>query len=143
LNVAKINVCSYNLQDQINLIHSNMFDALESCHKKYNVIVSNPPYVTKQAMEELPPEFKHEPSIGLDGGQDGLDFIRIIVSNAPKYLAEDGILVVETGKKRDIIEQTFSNIAFSWLSTELGDEDVFLLNHKSFFNKHRKLKSQN
>ncbi len=138
LEVAAINVNHYQLKEQINLVQSDMFDKLKG--RTYDLIICNPPYVTEENMNTLPEEFKHEPKIALAGGQDGLDFVRKILKEAHQCihiilcrfiridLKPKGLLVVEAGEKqRTKVEKTFPAYNFGWISTNVGDDDVFFL----------------
>jgi ribosomal protein L3 glutamine methyltransferase len=125
LAVAQRNVSDYGLAGRINLIRSDLFDNLPA--KSYDLIISNPPYVTTVAMEELPREYRHEPELALAGGDDGLDAVRIILRKAPQFLQADGLLVVEIGGNRAAAETAFPRMPFVWLSTESAEEAVFLL----------------
>lgn len=124
LEVAAINIEAYGLEDRINLIHTDLFEGLE---EKYNLIISNPPYVDRESVEALPTEYLHEPELALGSGEDGLDIIRKIIQQAARYLQPKGILVVEIGHNRDVLEQTFPELPFTWLETSAGDGFVFLL----------------
>ncbi len=125
LAVAEINVGEYGLQEQIELIHSDGFTALKG--RKYDLILSNPPYVTADAMADLPEEYRHEPEMALGSGDDGLDFVRHILSHARHHLHPHGILVVEIGHNKDIVENAFPELDFTWLDTEHAEGKVFLL----------------
>ena len=125
LAVAHRNIQDYGLEDRINLIKSDLFSALPE--KKYDLIISNPPYVASKSMVTLPQEYQHEPQIALEGGMDGLDFIHPIMQQAAKYLTDAGILLVEIGHNRVALEQAYPKVAFSWLETSAGHEFVFLL----------------
>src|SRR5262249_38522179 len=98
LIVAQRNVADYGLGDRINLVRSDLFSNLPE--NSYDLIISNPPYVTAVAMDELPPEYRHEPELALAGGEDGLDAVRTILQNAPRFLNPCGTLVVEVGHNR-------------------------------------------
>lgn len=127
LAVAKRNVTDYGLEDRINLIQSDLFKALRG--RRYDLVVANPPYVNAQAMRALPAEFRHEPQLALNGGNDGLAYVRPILQSAAKYLRKTGLLVVEIGHNREILERAFPKIKFTWPDTSAGDEYVFLLKH--------------
>ncbi len=125
LEVAHKNVQDYGLEDRIQLIESNLFSALSE--KKYDLIISNPPYVNAASMAELPQEYQHEPHNALASGLDGLDATRLILRNAAQYLTDDGLLLVEIGHNRAVLEQAYPQLPFTWLETSAGDEFVFLL----------------
>ncbi len=125
LAVALRNVADYGLADRINLIRSDLFANLSG--KRYDLIISNPPYVTPLAMEELPPEYRHEPELALAGGEDGLDAVRTILREAPTFLASGGKLVVEIGHNRAAAETAFPQLPFVWLETATAADSVFLL----------------
>ncbi|HEV8258727.1 MAG TPA: 50S ribosomal protein L3 N(5)-glutamine methyltransferase [Casimicrobiaceae bacterium] len=127
LAVALHNVADHGLQGRVNLIRSDLLSNLTE--KNYDLIVCNPPYVTAMAMEELPPEYRHEPQLALAGGDDGLDAVRTILARAAEFLNPDGLLVVEVGQNRAAAEAAFPRLPFTWLSTESSDEAVFLLRH--------------
>jgi len=125
LAVAQRNVSDYGLAGRINLIRSNLFDNLPG--KSYDLIISNPPYVTTMAMEELPREYRHEPALALAGGDDGLDSVRTILRKAPQFMQRDALLVVEIGDNRAGAETAFPRMPFTWLSTPSSEASVFLL----------------
>ncbi len=125
LAVAQRNVSDYGLADRINLLRSDLFANLPD--KSYDLIVSNPPYVTGTAMDELPAEYRHEPALALAGGDDGLDAVRTIMREAPRFLAPGGLLVVEIGHNRDAVEVAWPRTPFVWLDTGSSADSVFLL----------------
>jgi ribosomal protein L3 glutamine methyltransferase len=125
LDVANINIANYGLEDQITTIQSDMFTALKG--RKYDVIISNPPYVDAPSMAELPAEYRNEPQIALGSGNDGLDHTHTLLREAGHYLNENGILIVEIGHNRDALQAAYPNIAFNWLEVSSGNEFVFLL----------------
>lgn len=125
LAVARRNVDDYGLNDQIELVHSDLFDAIGD--RRFDLIISNPPYVTADAMAALPPEYLHEPHMALAAGEDGLDIVRRLIAEAATHLHPEGILAVEIGHNRDLVENAFPDLPFSWLSTEDGEDMVFLL----------------
>jgi len=125
LAVAKRNVDTYQLQDRITLHQSDLYTTVPN--KKYQLIISNPPYVNSASMGKLPPEYLHEPQIALGGGTDGMDLVRTIIAGAKERLTPDGILMVEIGNERDYAEAAFPELEFTWVSTSAGDDMVFLL----------------
>lgn len=125
LEVAKKNVADYELQDRITLHHSDLYDKLPQ--KKYDLIVTNPPYVNSASMAKLPAEYRAEPQLALAGGDDGMDLVRRIVAGAKERLTADGVLVVEIGNEFAYAEAAFADQELTWLSTSAGDEAVFLL----------------
>lgn len=128
LEVARINVADYGLQDRIELVHGDVFEGLEG--RRFDLILSNPPYVTAEAMDALPPEYLHEPQMALASGEDGLDVVRRLLAEAADHLNPGGILAVEVGHNRDIVEAAFPDLPFQWLSTRGGDDMVFLLHRE-------------
>jgi ribosomal protein L3 glutamine methyltransferase len=124
LAVARINVRRYRLARRIRLLRSDGYSALRG--KRYDLIVSNPPYVTDAAMRRLPREYRHEPPIALAGGGDGLDFVRRILAGAARHLNPGGLLVVEVGNARGRVEKAWPRLPFTWLDTS-GGGDVLLL----------------
>ena len=125
LAVAKRNVEDYLLQDRVHLIESDWFNALSG--RRYDLLVSNPPYVNAVSMAELPAEYRHEPENALASGIDGLEATRHILANAADYLTEQGLLIVEIGHNRDALLSLFPQLPFTWLETSGGDAFVFLL----------------
>jgi len=125
LAVAQRNVSDYGLADRINLVRSDLFANLTE--KSYDVVISNPPYVTTNAMDELPREYLHEPRLALAGGDDGMDAVRVILRDAPRHLQPGGLLIVEVGHNRDAAETAFPRMPFVWLSTHSSSDSVFLL----------------
>ena len=127
LAVARINVRRHRLGRRVRLILSDGFSALRG--KRYDLIVSNPPYVTDAAMRRLPREYRHEPPLALAGGRDGLDMVQRLLASAARYLTPGGILVVEVGDGRRRIEKACPRVPFTWLETS-GGGDVFLLSRE-------------
>lgn len=124
LEVAAINVEDYGLEERINLIHTDLFEGLEGT---YDLIVSNPPYVDAESVDALPQEYLHEPELALGSGSDGLDATREIIRQAAKFLNPKGVLLVEIGHNRDVLEAAYPELPFTWLETSGGDGFVFLL----------------
>ncbi|OIR11130.1 50S ribosomal protein L3 glutamine methyltransferase [mine drainage metagenome] len=128
LDVAQYNITDYALEERISLIESDMFAKLQD--KRYDLIISNPPYVDAPSVAALPQEYRYEPELALGSGTDGLDATRTILAHAAAHLADNGILVVEIGHNRDALEAAFPTLPFTWLDVSAGDEFVFLL-HKN------------
>jgi ribosomal protein L3 glutamine methyltransferase len=125
LAVAAINIDKYELAARVNPIASDLYDNVPA--KKYDLIVSNPPYVNSASMGKLPPEYLVEPQIALAGGDDGMDLVRKIIAGAAERLSPNGILVVEIGNEYDYAEAAFGHLGLTWLTTSTGDDAVFLL----------------
>ena len=132
LEVASINVDKFQLWNRVQLIKSNLFSAFEDTIKnqpplKYQLIVSNPPYVTHQELEDLPAEYYHEPALALEAGSDGLDFVNVILKESVKYLDEKGLLIIEVGNSQENLQKAYPNVPFTWLEFQKGGHGVFLL----------------
>ncbi|QJE01415.1 50S ribosomal protein L3 N(5)-glutamine methyltransferase [Massilia forsythiae] len=125
LAVAERNIRDYKLEGRVNPIASDLYQNVP--FKKYDLIVTNPPYVNADSMGKLPPEYLREPQIALAGGEDGMDLVRKIVDGAAERLTPEGILVVEIGNEREFAEAAFGQLGLTWLSTSIGDDAVFLL----------------
>lgn len=125
LAVAKTNVLRHEMQDEVTLYKADIFDGLPQ--KKYNLIISNPPYVSQEEMAELPDEYHHEPSLGLEAGNAGLDFVERILLGSNKYLANNGVIIIEVGNSEEALAEKFANVPFTWLEFEHGGGGVFLL----------------
>ncbi len=125
LQVAQRNVADYRLEARISLIQSDLFASLKG--NKYDLILSNPPYVDEPSMATLPQEYRHEPQLALGSGKDGLDATREILKRAATHLNPGGILIVEIGHNRAVLEAAYPKLPFTWLDVEAGDEFVFML----------------
>jgi ribosomal protein L3 glutamine methyltransferase len=125
LAVAEHNIREYKLEGRVNPIESDLYENVP--FKKYDLIVTNPPYVNADSMGKLPPEYLREPQIALHGGADGMDLVRKIVAGAAERLTPEGILVVEIGNEAEYAEAAFGHLGLTWLTTSAGDEAVFLL----------------
>ncbi len=125
LAVAKRNVDDYELQDRVTLVESDLYAKLPN--RKYDLIVTNPPYVNSGSMARLPAEYRAEPTMALAGGEDGMDIVRRIVAGAKEKLTDNGVLVIEIGNEFAYAEAAFADLELTWLSTSAGDEAVFLL----------------
>lgn len=125
LAVAQINLEKHRLSDDVGLFESNLFDALPA--ERYDVIVSNPPYVAIEEWQQLTQEFHAEPRIGFVAGETGLDIVIRILAQANDYLTPQGILVIEVGSSAETLQETFPAVPFYWLDFERGGDGVFLL----------------
>lgn len=125
LQVAEININHYGLNDRTELIQSDLFNALKG--KKYDLIISNPPYVNQTSVDSFPMEFLKEPSMALGSGEDGLDHTVRIIKEAKSYLKDDGILIVEIGHNKEVLLDKFPKLQFQWLDVSLGNDFVFML----------------
>lgn len=125
LDVARQNVVNYGLDERIELVRSDVLDALDG--RSYDLILCNPPYVTAEAMDMLPAEYAHEPRMALAAGKDGLDIVRRLLAQAADHLNPRALLVVEVGHNRHLVEEAFPDLPFKWLSTSGGNDMVFAL----------------
>lgn len=125
LEVARINVAQYALDDRIALFEGDLFAPLPE--RSYDVIIANPPYVNSHSMAELPAEYRHEPALALAGGEDGMDIVRRIIGEARNWLTDEGVLIVEIGNERAHVEAAFGGLDLVWLPTSAGEDSVFLI----------------
>lgn len=125
LAVAEMNVAKHRLDDTVTLYQSDLFNELPD--QRYDIIVSNPPYVSHAEWEQLPAEFRAEPDMGFKGGESGLDIVLRILAEAGRHLTEQGILIVEVGSSAETLQCTFPEVPFYWLDFERGGDGVFLL----------------
>lgn len=123
LEVAAMNVADYGLEMRIELLQGDLFAAVAG--RRYDRILCNPPYVDALAMSELPDEFRHEPGLALAAGDDGMDFVRRILRDAPDHLEPGGWLLVEVGERREIVEALWPDVELTWPLTSAGDGVVF------------------
>lgn len=128
LAVASLNVALHGLGERVRIIQSDLFAELQG--ERYDVIVSNPPYVSAAELAALPPEYHREPSLGLLAGETGLEVVLRILCEAPRHLEAGGILIVEVGSAALELEQRFPDLPFLWLEFERGGEGVFLMNQE-------------
>jgi ribosomal protein L3 glutamine methyltransferase len=126
LAVAAHNIAGHGLEDRITLHRGDLFGPVRG--ERYDVILSNPPYVDADGMAALPPECRHEPAIALDGGPDGIAIVRRIIDNAGRHLTGNAGLLCEVGRDRPILETTYPDMSFLWLDTEESSGEVFWLN---------------
>lgn len=125
LEVARINVDEHDLASRINLLHGDLFNAVEA--RTYDLIITNPPYVARGEVDAFPKEYAHEPVLAHLGGEDGLDIVRRILAEAAEHLKPGGGLLCEIGAGRDILVSEFPHLDFFWLDTEESQGEVFWL----------------
>ncbi len=125
LQVAARNARDHGVIDRVRLLESDLFAALVGT--TYDLIISNPPYVPTEALRKLPPEYQQEPAIGLEAGPEGLDIVLRILRDAPDFLNEEGVLIVELGSTASTLERRFPDLPLLWVEFERGGEGVFLL----------------
>jgi ribosomal protein L3 glutamine methyltransferase len=129
LKVARRNVQRYALRERVGLVKSDLYARLAG--RTYDVILSNPPYVTASVMRTLPLEYRREPALALAGGRDGLDLVRRIVAQAPEHLNPGGVLVMEVGHARARVEKAFPRLPLVWADTSGGDDCVFVITREA------------
>ncbi len=136
IEVALMNVERHGLRRRVRPITSDLFAALQG--QCYDLIVSNPPYVAVSVVEDLPAEYRHEPDVAFNAGEEGLDYVIRLLREAPDYLKPDGLLVVEVGAGAETLSRRFPHVPFTWVEIERGGEGVFLLSANDLFT-HRPL----
>jgi ribosomal protein L3 glutamine methyltransferase len=124
LDVAQENIAAHGVEDRVHGFRSDLFASVRG---PYDLIVSNPPYVDAQALAELPAEYRHEPRSALEGGEDGLFYLRQILEHAKSHLTPQGMLIVEVGVSRPALEDAFPKLPFTWLEIERGGDNVLFL----------------
>lgn len=125
LALARENIHFHNVENRVRAIKSDLFGALKG--EKYDLIVSNPPYVTLQEFAALPPEYDHEPELGLKAGDDGLDFALQILAEAPAHLSENGVLMVEVGESEHALTRRLPKLPLDWIEFDVGQMGVFVI----------------
>ena len=125
LLIAARNVADHDLADRITLYEGDLFAPLDD--ERYDLILSNPPYVDAAGMKDLPPECRHEPKLALDGGPDGIAIISRIIDNAGRHLTPNAGLLCEVGRDRPVLERRYPDMRFLWLDTEESSGEVFWL----------------
>ncbi|MEO8459869.1 MAG: 50S ribosomal protein L3 N(5)-glutamine methyltransferase [Dokdonella sp.] len=128
LALAGENIAFHDVDGRVRAVQSDLFAGLAGA--RYDLIVSNPPYVTEQEFAELPPEYGHEPSLGLTAGSDGLDFALRILAEAPDRMTEDGVLIVEVGESERALAALLPEIPFNWIEFAVGQMGVFVLDRR-------------
>ncbi|MFT3791740.1 MAG: 50S ribosomal protein L3 N(5)-glutamine methyltransferase [Rudaea sp.] len=125
LSLAKENIAFQNVEERVRAVKSDLFSRLKG--EVYDLIVSNPPYVTNREFAALPLEYGHEPALGLKAGHDGLDFALRILLDAPAHLAEGGMLIVEVGESERALVELLPRVPFNWIEFEVGQMGVFAI----------------
>ena len=125
LEVARRNIADYGLADRVHARESDLFAAVKK--KRYDLIICNPPYVTAEAMDALPAEYRHEPALALAAGADGLDVVRRILAQAHSHLKPGGVIAIEVGHNQDIVNAAFPELPAVWIDTEHAEGKVFVL----------------
>lgn len=125
LEVAKINRRDYGLEDDLELVQGDLFENLQG--RRFDIIISNPPYVTQESMDALPAEYRHEPAMALGAGDDGMDIVRRLVPEARHHLNDGGMMIVEVGDGAMAVHECFPALEITWLTTSGGDDQVFMV----------------
>lgn len=125
LDVANENILQHGLEERVYSVHSDGFNAMPK--QRFDLIVSNPPYVDAEDVDDMPAEYQHEPALGLACGEDGLDLVRRILAQAADHLTERGTLIVEVGNSQVHVRELYPEVDFTWLEFEQGGHGVFLL----------------
>ncbi len=125
LEVAEINIKDYGLQNRIKTVQTDVFSGLAG--QKFQIIISNPPYVTTASLKSLPMEYMREPAIALKGGVDGMDIVKRIINGAKDHLEDGGILILEIGNGKEAFEKRWPNMVVTWLTTSGGDDQVLMV----------------
>ena len=128
LALARENVAFQDVGERVRVIESDLFANLQG--ERYDLVVSNPPYVTEREFAALPPEYGHEPKLGLTAGDDGLDFALRILAAAPDHLTDDGVLIVEVGESERALVELLPQVPFNWIEFDVGQMGVFLLDRR-------------
>lgn len=140
LAVAQRNVADYGLEDRVRLLQSDLFSTLKG--ERYDLIISNPPYVTRASVDAFPPEYRAEPELAHLGGDDGLDLVRTILAGAADHLTLDGVLIVEIGQGRELLEAEYPQLPFTWLDTAESSGEVFQIEAAELSGKRKRRRTQ-
>ncbi len=135
LRIAMRNRALHGLEDRVRIIESDLFAAIDD-EAVYDIIVSNPPYVAAAELESLPAEYRHEPQLAFAAGQSGLDLVLRILRDAPDFLGDDGLLIVEVGSAAETLQDRFPELHLTWLEFEHGGDGVFLMRRQELVDAH-------
>ncbi len=135
LAVAEENIAAHGLEHRVFPMESNLYDAIPK--QRYDLIVTNPPYVDAEDMADLPEEFHHEPELGLAAGVDGLELVRTILREAPDHLTEQGVLVCEVGNSMIALSEAYPEVPFEWVTFEHGGDGIFVLHYDDLVKFHQ------
>jgi ribosomal protein L3 glutamine methyltransferase len=138
LSLARENAERLLVADRVRLVHSDLFSAVEG--EVYDLIVTNPPYVTHAETDALPPEYAHEPELGLRAGSDGLDLALRILRDAPLHLTEDGLLVCEVGEAEDALVKLLPELPLMWVEFKVGQMGVFVAERHDLVAHHARIR---
>ncbi len=127
LQLARDNIALHQFEGRVNPVQSDLFASLDSHHARYDLIVSNPPYVDSADLASMPAEFRHEPAIALAAGDDGLELARRILRDAAAHLNDEGLLVLEVGNSAEALERAYPDVPFTWVDFERGGEGVLVI----------------
>lgn len=125
IEVASKNIHRHNLNSRVSVIKSDVFDDIPA--QKFDLIVSNPPYVSEAEYEDLPAEYQNEPKLGLTSGHDGMEVVARILKQAPAFLSTSGIIIIEVGASAELLMQRYPQVPFNWIEFEYGGDGVFTL----------------
>jgi len=139
LSLARENILFQNVEERVRAIKSDLFAAVEG--EVYDVIVSNPPYVTEQEFAALPAEYAHEPALGLKAGDDGLDFALRILDEAPKHLSAEGWLIVEVGESERALHKLLPRLPLNWIEFDVGQMGVFAISRSDLVEHAKSIKA--
>ncbi|MCX7555879.1 50S ribosomal protein L3 N(5)-glutamine methyltransferase [Xanthomonadaceae bacterium JHOS43] len=137
LALAQSNVERFDVADRVRLLQSDLFTALDG--ERYDLIVTNPPYVTHAETDALPPEYAFEPDLGLRAGDDGLDIALRILRDAPDHLTEDGLLICEVGESERALVALLPEVPFSWIEFRVGQMGVFVIERDDLVHHHARI----
>src|SRR5262249_47139261 len=140
LALAQENIAFQNVESRVRALKSDLFAGVKG--QGYDLIVSNPPYVTEQEFAALPPEYGHEPSLALRAGDDGLDFALRILDEAPKYLSKDGWLIVEVGESEHALARALPRLPLNWIEFDVGQMGVFAIAREDIVKHSKAIKAE-